>query len=54
MAIDRSRTIQKGPYGKTVKELKQVAIEHWANWRPKKGQETDRGEAPTGGSTEGG
>lgn len=35
MAIDRSRAIFQGPYGKTVEQLKHIAIEHWIDWRPK-------------------
>ena len=35
MPIDRSRAMFQGLYGKTVKQLKQTAIEHWADWRPR-------------------
>jgi hypothetical protein len=35
MPIDRSRAIFQGPYGKTVKQLKMIALEHWADWRPR-------------------
>jgi hypothetical protein len=35
MSVDRSRAIFQGPYGKTVTQLKRIAIEHWADWRPR-------------------
>lgn len=38
MAIENARQAMKAmgsPYGKTVQELKALAIRHWSQWQPK-------------------
>lgn len=34
-SAEEARKAMGSPYGKTVKQLKELAIDHWTEWRPK-------------------
>lgn len=34
-SAEEARKAMESPYGKTTRQLKNLAIDHWTEWRPK-------------------